>query len=155
MMIEGRENIAAVFSLFHDGAISAYMQGKDGLMLLVEIPFLTQRINPGFSKFLVCLFEVKNIQFETWPGAADNASQTLTSLDKIFQPRLDILQAEATDNTIDVACHLASPGFPYGGGELQIDASVATVSDEAGKFWTLDELDRLCKDYWDEHARNS
>lgn len=149
-MISEQKNIAAVFSLFHDGVIASHLAGNNGLVLIVDIAYLANRINPAFTKFLVCLFGVRDIQFHTWPNEADNASHTLLALEDIFKPKLDILQAEARGDIVEVVCNQVSPDFPYGGGELQFQADCATVSDEAGKFWSLAELDALSKTYWDE-----
>lgn len=149
-MISTQEDIANIFSLFHDGVISSHLSSKEGVLFIVEIPHLAQIINPAYTKFLVCLFGANTVQFQTWPSDADNSSTTLTALDEIFKLRLEILQGEVRGNTIEVSCNQTADAFPYGGGELQFQVEIATVSDEAGKFWPIGQLDALFKEYWDE-----
>lgn len=153
-MISGQKNIAEIFSIFHDGVIASYLSSNDGLLLVIEVRYLAQRINPAYTKFLVCLFEAKDVQFHPWPNNADNSSQPITAVDEIFKPRLDILQGEVRDKIIEIVCNQASPTFPYSGGELQFHAESAAVSDESGRFWSLEELAELCKAYWDEWSNS-
>lgn len=154
-MISGQKNIAEIFSMFHDGVISSHLSSKDGLLLIVEIRYLAQRIHPAYTKFLVCLFDAKDIQFHTWPNNADNPAKSITAIDEIFKPRLAILQSEVRNQKIEVVCNQASADFPYCGGELEFHAESATVSDESGRFWRLEELEALSKAYWDEWSSSS
>ncbi|QAU33260.1 hypothetical protein [Janthinobacterium sp. 17J80-10] len=136
--------------MFHDGVIASHLASKDGLLLIVEIKYLAQRINPAYTKFLLCLFDARDIQFHTWPNNADNPAKFISAIDEIFQPHLAILQGEVRNQKIEVVCNQASPNFPYCGGELEFHAESATVSDESGRFWRLEDLEELSKAYWDE-----
>ncbi len=151
-MISGQKNIASVFSLLHDGVIASHLSGNDGLVLIIDIPYLARRIDPSFTKFLVCLFGINDIRFHAWPNGVDHAAKTLTSLDEIFQAKLAILHGDLCGDAIEVACNQTSLAMPHGGGELQFQADSATVSDETGKFWSIEQLDELSKGYWDDWA---
>ena len=149
-MISGPQNIASIFSALHDGVISSQLSGKDGLLLVIDAPHLASRIAPTFTRFLVCLLGAEDVRFHTWPGEDGGSTHTLAATDEIFRPKLRILEGNSNDGIIGVACDHEDADCDYSGGELEFRAELATVSDEAGKFWTLDQLEALCRDYWDE-----
>jgi len=119
-------------------------------MLEVEIQYLAERINPVFRKFQIILENVENIKFRTWPSDLKSKAKLITEPSVIFKPKLDILEGNIKEEQIQVICNQASPDFEYCGGELYFSSTLAIVTDEAGKSYSIDELDVLCKGYWDE-----
>ena len=154
MKIEGSSNIEAIFSIFHDGVITSHVVKDGKLVLDIEIQYLAERISPGFTKFHVLLENVENIRFTTWPSNFKSDPELISDLNTIFAPELDILEGNTKENQIQVICNQSSSDYDYCGGELYFSAVAAIVSDENGKEYSIDELDVLCKGYWDEWASN-
>ena len=146
--IEGLENIRDLFSKFHDGwIVNCYLE-RDILYMDVEIQYLAERIDPSFHKFSIELIQVDNISFSTWPNNTQSQPEILTEISTIFTPDLEILQGKLRDDLIEVTCNQPSSDFGYCGGEIYFTALSAKVTDGAGKSYSLDELDGLCKGYW-------
>jgi hypothetical protein len=155
MKIEGSANICNVFSIFHDGGIVHCHEENGSLLLEIEIQYLAERISPAFRKFVVLLEHVKDVCFSTWPSDLKSEPEVLKDITSIFHPELEILEGNLREGKIQVVCNQHSPEFDYCGGELYFSAASAEVIDEGGKSYSLDELDALCKGYWDEwESRN-
>lgn len=146
----GAESIADIFSVFHDGGIARYSSSGNGLNLDVEIRYLAERVDSAFRHFHVCLHDVRDISFSTWPKEAEATPSVIRSLPEIFAPDLAILSGETDGEHIKIICNQSSADYSYCGGELRFSASGATVHDERGKGYSVDELHQLCKAYWDE-----
>ncbi|HKB60911.1 MAG TPA: hypothetical protein VKC56_12795 [Gallionellaceae bacterium] len=152
MTIKGSENIRDIFSIFHDGHIESFATEERGLLLAVRVQYLAQRINPLFRRFFVRLAVVEDIHFSTWPSDLKSVPAVLRDVNAIFKPELEILEGNVSEGEIKVVCNQPAPGFDYCGGELYFRAASAEVTDEAGKSYTIDELDSLCNAYWEEWA---
>lgn len=155
MNIEGRENIRDIFSIFHDGVIGSCALNGDELTLDIAIRYLAERVKPGFRTFRVRLFGVSNVRFSTWPDDLQSAPVVLTDIQQIFEPDLDILEGNANGDEIEIVCNQPSPAFSYCGGELRFRCLCAEVTDESGKYYSIEELSALCEGYWDDWSRRN
>ena len=150
VVIIGQENIAEIFSVFHDGGIDRYVLQDGRLDLWIEIPYLAERINSEFSCFKISLSGVGGIAFRPWLVADEEP--VFVSMDEAFQLELGILWAEVVGGAISIGCDQCV-GDMSAGGNLFIEAQAAEVSDEAGTFYSLEELVTLANGYWNEFAR--
>ena len=153
--IHGAENLRDLFCLLHDGTIShGSWEGSD-LVLEVEIAYLAARVAPSFCKFYLRLVNVRHLRFTTWPNATASGPVVLSEMTQIFQPELQILEGNLQDGVIQVVCNQRSSAFDYSGGELFFMADGAQLTDEAGKYYAMETLGSLCKEYWDDWASGS
>lgn len=95
------------------------------------------------------------MRFTTWPSDQKSEPTLVTDVSVIFKPELEILEGNLKDGLIQVVCNQASPDFDYCGGELYVQAGSAQFTDEGGRHYSIDELDSLCKGYWDEWSNKS
>ena len=149
-MIHGVEELAQLFSIFHDGVVTQPQASGDNLLLRVEISYLAERIQPGFTVFQVCLHRVEDLSFVTWPKDAAAAPQILHDIEDIFNPELDILSGDIAEDRVHVVCNQASPSTPHCGGTLTFRAASAAVTDEKGTPYSLADLAIISRAYWDE-----
>ena len=147
-IISAKENIANIFSMFHDGCFLSHDFDGDELSLTIEIMYLAERVDPEFTKFRVKLIRPSNISFCTWPINLDNEPTLITDLSEIFHDGVGILQAKLEGHTIEVACDQISSDRDYCGGVLAFEAKSVIVLDEAGKEYSIVELGQLCTAYW-------
>ncbi|MEG3438471.1 hypothetical protein V0288_15170 [Pannus brasiliensis CCIBt3594] len=152
MSVENLEKISDIFSIFHDGKIVFCHLENSSLLMEVEIRYLAERIDPAFRKFIIRLYDVKDLYFFPWPSDRSSEPDVLREIDTIFKPELEILDANCEEDQIKVICTQHSLELDYFGGELSLSATSAEVLDEAGKNYSIEELDTLCKSYWDEWA---
>ena len=153
MKIEGIESVREIFSIFHDGSLVSYVADGDTLRLEIEIHYLAERVNPYFRTFNVCLFGVDDVQFSPWPSDLKAKLETISELPKIFEADLEILECTLQEGVIEVVCNQHSPAFAYCGGELRVRCTCATVIDEAGKAYSIEELGALCNGYWNDWSK--
>ena len=155
MSIDGIENIKEVFCIFHDGVIvSGGLTGGE-MRLEVRIQYLAGRVDPHYRKFQVVLKGVENVRFITWPNDTESQPRVLRNIGKIFEPDLDILNGSVKEDHVHVVCSQPSPTHDYCGGELCFIAGQSIVTDEAGKSYSMEELDALARDYWDDWEKSS
>jgi hypothetical protein len=98
------ETIRAIFSILHDGSISAWSGDPYAMTLTIECRYLAARIAPSFDRFYVELLKVDTLFFTTWPHPVDAAAQVLTEPDDIFTSELEILNADILDGKVVIAC---------------------------------------------------
>jgi len=150
-MIVGAEDIARVFSIFHDGSI-ALISATPDLGLKVEIQYLAERIAPQFSGFMVVLHNPQSVAFSPWYRDTDQTNPDLSEYKAIFDLELGVLQAEAKAGLIEVVCDAYPTDSSFSGGLLRFRAESATVSDESGRDYTVEELAELASGYWSDWA---
>ena len=83
------ENIRDIFSILHDGEISAWTGDKNLLTLTVECRYLAERIDKSFDRFYVELSQVDELCLTTWPNPFNLPVQTLTEPSNIFKQNLN------------------------------------------------------------------
>jgi hypothetical protein len=145
-MIDGAENIQTLFAVFHDGSITAGDLVAGTLRLDIEIRYLAERINPGYTSFQVALHEVSELSFRPWdanPTPLHNPAQ-------IFVSELEILDCASDGELLTITCNQADSEYDYGGGLLMLQASAASVLDEGGRGLSLAKLIDLATAYWEE-----
>lgn len=155
MKIIGLENISTLFSIFHDGRICGYTFENDDLNLEVGILYLAQRVDSKFTKFSLKIKGVTGLKFVSWASPQKLDTETITDVEAVFSNGTEILSGKVIDDQVKVECclHPSTPG--YWGGDIFFKASVATVKDENNKAYSIEELKRLSKGYWEDWARAS
>jgi len=153
-VIVGNENIAGIFNIFHDGAISRADLIDEVLRLEIEISYLAERIDPSYTRFIAAFQNARDIEFSTWPRDRSAEPRKLTSILDIFVPEIEsapeILSAEVEDDRIAAVLSQDFQACDFSGGYLRFRADSAIVSDESGRLYTMLELEELCAGYWDE-----
>ncbi len=149
MEIEGAQAIGRIFSIFHDGGIDGHRVEGDTLHLVVAIAYLAERVNPGFERFSIALAKFADCRFVPWLDDRDAVPLALTEPGDIFTDGLEVLQGESDGARIKVVLNQSTPGVGYCGGEWSFNAASALVVDQAGKSYSIDELDALSRGYWD------
>src|SRR5207253_1808785 len=113
--------------------------------------YLADRVNNGFRHFFVELEGFRDIEFRGWPAMLGEEKRVITDFHKIFASTLEILEANTSDNRIEVICNIKSfANSEFSGGELLFRADSAAVCDEANKEYSISELGEICKAYWSE-----
>ena len=147
------ENISDVFSILHDGSISAWTGTKKLLRLKVDCLYLAERIDKSYDHFYIELSEVSELSFSTWPNPIDLPVLILTDPDDIFKADLEVLSAEIEEDKVVVVCEQHDTSFDYCGGTLNLCCKAVKVFDQGRKELTIDEFDELCSGYWDEWSK--
>ena len=148
-MITGIENLRFLFNIFHDGGIVHYAQKGCDLELDIEIMYLAERVNADYRTFRLTL-EKTQLVFETWPKDITAKPARVSAYAQIFHPELEILGAEIEGDVLNVACNQSSVDSDYCGGNLLLRAESAIVADEGGKSYSIEELQELCRNYWED-----
>lgn len=154
-MISGVENLSEMFSIFHDGGISHFAFNGFNLSLEIQISYLAERVNPSYQIFKIVLQNASDIQFTTWPNDPNAEPKKLSSIAEIFEHELEILNGEVADDSFKVICSQPSPTCDYCGGELLLKADSASVTDEDGKDYSLEELRQICRGYWSDWEKRN
>ncbi|WP_316736623.1 hypothetical protein [Pedobacter aquatilis] len=144
------EDIKDIFSILHDGTISAWTGDKNLLTLTVECQCLAERINKSFDSFYVELRQVDDLFLSTWPSLFDLPVQTLTEPSDIFKAELELLSANIKDEKVIIACNQHNTDFDYCGGNLTLSCKDIKVFDQNKNELTIEQFDIICKSYWDE-----
>jgi hypothetical protein len=154
MQIE-QHDISRLFNILHDGAIINHQYDGHTLILVVEIAYLTRRINPAYTLLTISLSNATGITFHTWPNTQHAPAELLTDIDVIFTPTLDILESVREENAIKVICNQSSDEYAYCGGELFLECAHATIVDESGTTYAVAALAQLAQEYWNDWASSN
>ncbi|WP_291116977.1 hypothetical protein [Flavobacterium sp. UBA6135] len=147
------QDIRDIFSILHDGRITAWSGDKYSLTLTVDCEYLAERIDKSFDKFFVELTELDELFLLTWPNPFDLPVQTLSELNDIFKAELEILSADIKDGKVIIACNQHDTDFDYCGGNLIISCKTIKVFDQNRSELTIEEFDTICKSYWNDINR--
>ena len=147
------EDIRDVFSILHDGTISAWTGDKNLLTLTVDCEYLAERIDKSFDKFYVELFNVVNLELEPWTNPIDLPTIVKTYYADIFKAELEILSADIKNDVVVITCNQHDNSFDYGGGNLTISCKKIKVYDQNKNELTIDQFDKISNEYWDEWSK--
>ncbi|KAB8140985.1 GNAT family N-acetyltransferase [Chloroflexia bacterium SDU3-3] len=143
--------VAALFNLLHDGYIAAHRAHTGGaLTLTVAIPYLAERIAPGYTALAVTLLDASGVRLLPWARPGNPAPVPTADLGPTLDDQPDILSATQIEG-ID-AILLRYDGPPDDGCYLLIPPTPARVRDEAGRCYTFDELAKIAEGYWQKFA---
>ncbi|GHB93798.1 hypothetical protein [Cerasicoccus arenae] len=144
-----------MFNILHDGIIGSANIKEKNCELIVDIPYLTNRIHPGFEHFKVTLCNFQNLSFLAWPSELGKEKIRLNDFNGIFSEEPQILSANVAGDKFEVTCNIHNAENKYCGGEMIFTCTSAIVVDQQEKTWSIEELDELCKGYWDEWANKN
>ena len=145
--ILGPEQVARVFSIFHDGSIESRETNEHSDSVFVEIAYLAARTGPKHIGFVVDLHGLRSARFQAWPDG-DLAYPAVAGLEIVLAFDLEILDGVAHREAVMVRCLSHSSDYRSQGGELTLDLSGIDVRDESGRAYSLADLEALCSDYW-------
>ena len=139
-----------IFNIFHDGVIESAQIIDGDCFLHIGIAYLANRINPEFEGFEVQLKNSTIFHFEGWFREVSKGTCKICDFKAIFGNEIEILSAEAQEGRISIACNIHDFESDFCGGTLSFKSDVAFVLDPMNRSYSLDELDQLCKEYWND-----
>lgn len=135
--------------MLHDGTITGYAVHEKGLRLTVECIYLAVLVDKTFDTFFIDLVDIEMLCLSTWPNPFDQPVKLLMDPMKIFKAELGILSADVKDNRVLVSCNQSDKSFDYSGGDLLIACEKIKIFDQNKNEISIDELDGLCRQYWE------
>ncbi len=141
------DEIADVFSIFHDGSIINWAELEDGLELEVSCIYLAELINKDYELFYIKLINIHEIFFEPW-YIQQEKDEKITGYDKLFTLHLEIMSGKIMENHIGVFSYTRSYPELFSGGILKIGCDYITVFDQKKNALSYSTLDNLCRTYW-------
>ncbi len=147
------EDIRDIFSILHDGTISAWTGDKNLLTLTVDCEYLAERIDKTFDKFYVELINVDKLELDPWTNPIDLPTIVKTEYADIFKTELEILSADIKEDVVVITCNQHDTRFDYCGGNLTISCRTIKVYDQNKNELTIGQFDKICNEYWDEWSK--
>ena len=144
------ENIRDIFSIFHDGTIETWNGNHELLKLRIDCEYLAQKIDKDFKVFYVEFEHFEKLEFIPWMNPINQPQTLFTNIVDIFQASLEILSAEIENGFVKITCNQHNLDFNYCGGTLLVNCKNVKVFDEKNNELTIDELDKICNEYWNE-----
>jgi hypothetical protein len=141
-----KEEIARIFSIFHDGGLDGIQCKGADLILQLGLTYLAERIQPEFNFFTLTLHKVKRFEFVPWSDVV----KPFKDAQQIVGLYLEMNHALLENDEIHVVCLCNEDEFS--GGDLFIDAESYEFHTEAGTAMTIEELAAISKDYWTRFA---
>ncbi len=155
-----KQEMADVFSIFHDGAIESHVGDKSCLKLKIDCTYLAELINPSYTCFYVELNNIKEIKLDTYSKEnTDNNPEELPNIlcdiDDIFEEEIDIYDANVEGNYVQVNCWIYSDKAKYVANSLKFDCDNLSIFDENNKPITFAELCQIGEKYWSSFGNKS
>ncbi|WP_338398729.1 hypothetical protein [Persicobacter psychrovividus] len=146
-------NIRDVFSIFHDGGIIDCQGDLNKLILTIQCNYLAELINPDFENFYVDLICVNKLDFDPWMNPIDLKKIEFKSHEEYLKVDLEILSSEIEDDYVLITCNQHDTDLDYCGGNLIISANDFRLFDHNKNVMTIEELDLICRLYWDKFSK--
>jgi hypothetical protein len=144
------EDIRDIFSILHDGTISAWTGDQKLLTLTVECEYLAKQIDKSFDKFNIELFNIDKLELDPWTNQIDLPAIIKTQYADVFKAELEIISADIKENVVVITCYQHDTSFDYRGGNLTISSRTIKVYDQNNNELTIEQFDKICQDYWDK-----
>ncbi|EKT3967278.1 hypothetical protein NTJ12_002364 [Flavobacterium psychrophilum] len=144
------EDIRDVFSIFHDGTIETWNGNQELLKLKIDCEYLAERIDKSYASFYVEFEKIETLEFNPWMNPINQPQTLFTNIVDIFQASLEILSAEIENGFVKITCNQHNLDFNYCGGTLLVNCKNVKVFDEKNNELTIDELDKICNEYWND-----
>jgi hypothetical protein len=96
---------------------------------------------------------VDKLELDPWTNPIDAPTIVKTNFADIFKAELEILSADIKDGIVVITCNQHDTSFDYCGGNLTISCQAIKVFDQNKKELTIDQLEEICKNYWDEWSK--
>lgn len=147
-MNEALENIAEVFSIFHDGSPEDWKYHNGNVTLKVYCTYLAERIDTSYHHFKVEIHNVHQFKYKPWGETKE--IRLMENLSYIEKYTFEISSAEVKNNVVFITCleDNMSPKNP--GGEFIIDGNEIEIFDEGGTQLPLEQLIKISKGYWED-----
>ncbi|BDD01373.1 hypothetical protein PEPS_36530 (plasmid) [Persicobacter psychrovividus] len=146
-------NIRDVFSIFHDGGIVDCQGDLNKLILTIQCNYLAELINPDFENFYVDLICVNKLDFDPWMNPIDLKKIEFKSHEEYLKVDLEILSSEIEDDYVLITCNQHDTDLDYCGGNLIISANDFRLFDHNKNVMTIEELESICRLYWDKFSK--
>jgi hypothetical protein len=144
------ENIRDVFSIFHDGIILNWNGNEELLKLKIDCEYLAKKIDKTFTSFIIELKNIEKIEFNPWMNPINLPQKTFTKIEDIFQAGLEILSADIENEIVKITCNQHNLNYEYCGGTLLLNCKSLKVFDENKNELTINKINTICEEYWDE-----
>ncbi|MDV6169021.1 hypothetical protein R1T16_11330 [Flavobacterium sp. DG1-102-2] len=144
------EELASLFTIFHDGCIENYKKEGVKLILIISCKYLAELIDPEFEYFYLELTEITLIELETFKNIP-NSEKTpiiLTEPTEIFREEIDIYRAAINNGNIEVNCWQVNEGLNYIANCLRLNCKTYTICDHNTNVIDLELLENLSAKYW-------
>lgn len=149
-----QNDIRDIFSIFHDGGIVDCKGDLHKLTLTIQCKYLAELINPDFEVFYIDLIGINKLDFDPWMNPIDLEKIDFNSYEEYLKVDLEILSAEIKDDVVLITCNQHDTDLDFCGGNIIISANDFKLFDYNSKQLTIEQLDSICKKYWD-NAKNS
>ena len=144
------ENIRDIFSIFHDGTIKTWNGNHELLKLKIDCEYLAKKIDEDFKVFYVEFSHFEKLEFIPWMNPINKSQISFITTEDIFQANLEILSAEIENEAVKITCNQLDTNFDYYGGALFMNCKSVKVFDEKNNELTIEILDKVCNEYWNE-----
>ena len=125
---------------------------KNRLTLKIGCQYLSERIDPSFDFFFLDLFDVSRLALVPWMNPIELEQEYFAEFKDIFQAELDILSADIEEDFVKIFCNQSDPDFNYSGAVLYLNCAEIKIFDQEKRELTMDVLDNICKEYWDDFS---
>lgn len=141
-----------VFNIFHDGTIESALMIDGDCRMHVSIKYLAERISPELDGFDILIRQPSEFHLDGWMREFSKGTSSISSFEDIFSEDLEILCAKIENGRVMLSCNIHDFESELCGGTLSFRNEGAIVTDAMNRSYSLDELDQLCKEYWDDWA---
>lgn len=129
-----------VWNIFHDGTIVEVRGELPNISLRIEIPYLREMFPGAGHSFWAHIVDCKTCQYSNWRG------KEITVLAEIMGEEPEILDVSQIGNMAHIVCVNGSLDLKYAEISFELDSGVPV---------SINELDKVCRTYWDEWGKRS
>jgi len=147
------QDVADVFSGFHDGVITGFEGDYEKLILIMECQYIAEKVNPNYERFYIELLSVEKLEFDTWRSTEKHPEKILSDLRQIFQTELEIMTGKVDDDHVFILCRVDDIDYGYTGGIIRMNCNGIKIHDQGGDELSLGSFHEIVSGYW-ESARN-
>ena len=138
--IVDNNEIADVFSMFHDGGLAGLQKNEESIIIQVDCRYLAEMFQDGFKNFYVELIGLDNCKFVDWD------EEVRDDLTYIFATDKEIARSEIIDSAVVI--YVNKNYDDSLGGEIRFNVDSIKIYNENMKPLSFTQLVIANDKYW-------
>ena len=149
------DQLADIFSMFHDGSLSYVSGDHEKLLLQIDCQYLAELLDKSFNSFYLELEEISYLTFDPWERITIGPIQLKTELAAIFCTELEIMDGEIADQKLEITCLQFDEQINFSGGTLYLVCKGFSLYNHLHEPLTIDQLYTISTSYWSKFGTSS
>lgn len=151
--IKTNQELADIFTIFHDGVIEDFQIDENNLYLTIGCVYLAELVNPSFESFILKLINIDKLELNSYSYITDHSNTEdypiiISDIETIFEVEIDIFNAKSDNEFVKVNIWIVNDKSRFVANQLNIKCENYSLYNEENKPFSINRLYKISENYW-------